>query len=307
MTWRVQIADRIAEVGVERLRERAEVVQESSLTDIGQMDALIVRGSTQVGRQEFERGRPRLKVIGRAGVGVDNIDLDAAAEHQVIVVNAPLAATNAVAEHALGLMFALSRHMSRADARMKQGEWPKKALLGMELSDHSLGVLGMGRIGSALAVKATALGMNVLGCDPPLADEEITRRGAKPTTMSELLGRSEFLSIHVPLTEDTRGLIGRDEFSRMRPGARLVCTSRGGVVNEDAMLEALESGQLAAAGLDVFESEPPGRTELVLHPNVIATPHLGAQTVEAQTRASKDIADEVLAALAGDELRWRVI
>lgn len=307
MSWRVQIADPIAQVGLDRLRQHAQVIEQDSLADIDQIDALIVRGATHVSRQDIERGRPRLTVIGRAGVGVDNIDLEAAADHGLIVVNAPMAATNAVAEHALGLMFALSRHTSRADARMKEGDWPKKALMGVELSGHSLGVLGMGRIGTALAEKATALGMNVIGCDPPLTDEEIMRRGAKPVTLPELLAQSDYLSIHVPLTEDTRGLIGTDEFSSMQAGTRLICTARGGVVDEGAMLEALKSGKLAAAGLDVFEHEPPGRTELVLHPNVIATPHLGAQTVEAQSRASLDIAEEVLAALAGDDLRWRVV
>lgn len=306
MPWRVQVADKIAQVGLDRLRGKAEVIEESSLAGIDQVDALIVRGATQVQRDDIERGQPRLTVIGRAGVGVDNIDLKAAAEHDLIVVNAPLAATNAVAEHALGLMFALARHTARADAAMKQGEWPKKALLGTELAGHTLGVLGMGRIGSALADKAGALGMTVLGYDPPLADDEIRRRGADPTQMNDLLERADYVSVHVPLTPDTRGLIGADEFNRMQTGVRLVCAARGGVVDESALLDALESGKVAGAGLDVFEEEPPGATPLVQNPNVIATPHLGAQTTEAQSRASQDIAEEVLAALAGNELRWRV-
>lgn len=306
MPWRIQIADKIADIGLDRLRAKAEVVEDDSLAGINQIDALIVRGATHVGRADIERGRPRLSVIGRAGVGVDNIDLDAAADHDVIVVNAPLAATNAVAEHALGLMFALARRTPRADAAMKHGQWPKKALMGTELEGHTLGVLGMGRIGSALAAKATALGMTVLGYDPPLADDEIRRRGAKPTGFIELLEHADYISVHVPLTDDTRGLIGADEFDHMRASSRLVCAARGGVVDEAALLAALNDGKIAAAGLDVFADEPPGATPLVQHPNVIATPHLGAQTEEAQSRASQDIAEEVLAALAGDDLRWRV-
>jgi D-3-phosphoglycerate dehydrogenase len=307
MPWRVQVADPIAETGLDRLRQRAEVIEQDSLADLDQIDALIVRGATQIGRPDIELGRPRLTVIGRAGVGVDNIDLEAAAEHGLIVVNAPMAATNAVAEHVLGLMLALSRNIPRADAAMKRGEWPKKALKGVELSGRTLGVLGMGRIGSALAEKANALGMHVLGCDPPLTDKQIRQRGARPTALPDLLERADYISVHVPLLESTRGLVGPDEFARMQPGARLICAARGGVVDEDAMLAALKAGQLAGAGLDVFEDEPPGASPLVKHPNVIATPHLGAQTIEAQSRASQDIADEVLAALAGDVLRWQIV
>jgi D-3-phosphoglycerate dehydrogenase len=307
MPWRVQVADSIDQAGVDRLRQEAEVIQDGSLAHLDKMDALIVRGATRVGQSDIVSGRPRLAVIGRAGVGVDNIDLEAAAEHDLIVVNAPLAATNAVAEHALGLMFALARHTPRADAAMKQGEWPKKALKGSELSEGTLGIIGMGRIGSQLAAKASALGMDVLGCDPPLSDEEIAGRGANPATLAELLATADYISVHVPFMEATRGLIGPEELAKIKPGARLICAARGGVADEEAVYAALESGRLAGAALDVFEHEPPGATPLVRHPRVIATPHLGAQTAEAQVRASVDIADEVLAALAGRQLRWQVV
>ncbi len=306
MSWRILITDKLDPAGVDRLRRDAEVVQQDSLSQLDQFDALIVRGATKVRAADIENARPGLKVIGRSGVGVDNIDLQAARAHHVTVVNAPLAATNAVVELALGLMFALARHLPRADTSMKAGEWAKKSLRGQELDGKTLGVIGMGRIGATLGQRAAALGMSVLGHDPPLDDEEIRRRGARPVSLDDLLEQSDYISVHVPLLESTRGLLGREEFGRAKFGARIVCTARGGVVDEEALLEALESGQVAGAALDVFSEEPPGRSELVGHPNLIATPHIGAQTAEAQERAALDIAEEVLAALEGRSLRWRV-
>lgn len=306
MSWRILITDKLDRAGVDHLRQDAEVVERSGLSELDQFDALIVRGATNVGAADIENARSTLKVIGRAGVGVDNIDLQAARANQVTVVNAPLAATNAVAELALGLMFALARNLARADASMKAGEWAKKSLKGQELDGKNLGVIGMGRIGATLGQRAAALGMSVLGHDPPLDDEEIARRGARPVSLDELLEQSDYISVHVPLLESTRGLIGREELGRAKPGARIICTARGGVVDEQALLEALESGQIAGAALDVFSEEPPGRTALVGHPHLIATPHIGAQTSEAQRRAALDVSEEVLAALEGRPLRWRV-
>jgi D-3-phosphoglycerate dehydrogenase len=306
MTWRVLIADSLHQEGVERLTEAAEVVKDPELGSLGDVDALIVRSATKVTRQVLERGRPRLKVVGRAGVGVDNIDLDAARELDVVVVNAPLAATSAVAELTLGLMLAMARQIPQANAAMHDGRWEKKALKGSELSGKTLGVFGMGRIGAAVAERAAALGMDVIGYDPLIPSEEIERRSAKPVSRDELLETSDYISLHVPLTEDTRGMIGADAMRHMKPGVRLVCAARGGVVDEVALLESLESGHVAAAALDVFAHEPPGEAPLLKHPNLIATPHLGAQTSEAQIRAATDIADEVLAALNGASLRWQV-
>lgn len=303
---RIQVADPIDPAGLKILEEEAEVVQEDSLEALDQYDALIVRGATKVAEGDIRRAQPRLKVIGRAGVGVDNIDLMAAKAHQVTVVNAPLAASNAVAELALGLMFSLARHTTPADAAMKRGEWIKKELGGTELAGKTLGILGVGRIGAALAAKARALGMEIIGHDPPLSEQEIKARGARPVPLPELLAQSDYVSLHVPLTENTAGLIGSDELKQLKRGARIVCAARGGVLDEEALLTALEDGWIAGAALDVFEEEPPGATPLVRHPNVIATPHLGAQTKEAQVRASLNIAEEVLAALAGEELRWQV-
>jgi D-3-phosphoglycerate dehydrogenase len=306
MDWRILIADKLEAAGVERLRSHAEVVESNDLSAIDSYDALIVRGATQVDRAVLAAGRPRLRVVGRSGVGVDNIDTGAAAELGVTVVNAPLATTNAVAEHALALMLALARSIPQADASMKAGAWEKKGMKGTELDGKRLGVIGLGRIGASLAAKAAALGMDVVGHDPPLDPAEILRRGARPVSLDELLSTSDFVSLHVPLDDTTRGLLGPEELAAAKPGLRLISTARGGVVDEEALLAGLETGHIAGAALDVFRREPPGATPLVLHPHVIATPHLGAQTHEAQQRAATDIADEVLAALSGAELRWRI-
>jgi D-3-phosphoglycerate dehydrogenase len=306
MTWHILVADGLDKRGTDRLSEAAEVIEDPGLASLGDIDALIVRSATKVTREVLEGGRPRLKVVGRAGVGVDNVDLDAARELGVIVVNAPLAATNAVAELTLGLMLAMARQLPQANAAMHDGRWEKKTFKGSELGGKTLGVFGMGRIGAAVAQRAAALGMNIIGYDPLISSEEIERRSARPVSRDELLAESDFISLHVPLTEDTRGMIGADAMAQMKPGVRLVCAARGGVVDEAALLTALESGHVAGAALDVFAQEPPGNAPLLKHPLLIATPHLGAQTMEAQIRAATDIADEVLAALNGESLRWQV-
>jgi D-3-phosphoglycerate dehydrogenase len=248
-----------------------------------------------------------LKVVGRAGVGVDNIDLQAAQAHGVIVVNTPVATTQAVAELVIGLIFSLARAIPRADSTTKQGGWLKKELIGSEIGGKTLGVLGMGQIGAAVAEKAAALGMAVLGYDLFLSDDQIARRHARPVGLDELYASSDYITIHTPLTEQTRALIDANAIRRLKPGVRLVCTARGGIIAEGALLEALESGQVAGAALDVYENEPPGSTPLVSHPNLIATPHIGAQTIEAQRRAAAEIAEEIIAALDGKPLRWRVV
>jgi D-3-phosphoglycerate dehydrogenase / 2-oxoglutarate reductase len=272
---------------------------------IGDYDALIVRGRTKVSVSLLDTAA-KLKVVGRAGVGVDNIDLAAAKSHGVTVVNAPVSTTLAVAELTFGLLLALTREIPRADSSMKQGQWLKKELEGVELNGKTIGILGMGRIGAEVARRARAFGMDVLGYDPLLTPEEIRGRVAEPVDRDELLARSDFISLHLPLTAETRGLLDADQFAKMKDGARIVCAARGGIIDEAALLSALESGKIAGAALDVFESEPPGATDLVKHPKVIVTPHVGAQTAEAQSRAAEDIASEVLNALNGKPLRWKV-
>jgi D-3-phosphoglycerate dehydrogenase len=307
LPWRILITDSLEQEGISIMRARAEVVEQTDLSGLAEFDALVVRGRTRVTAEAMQLAVPRLRVIGRAGVGVDNIDLEAARRHAIIVVNAPHAATTAVAEHSLALMLGLARQIPRADRSMRKGEWRKKDFQGIELSGKTLGIVGVGRIGEALAARASALGMHSIGYDPLLSAEEIRRKGVAPSAFEDLLRSSDFVSLHVPLTEDTRGMIGPDEFAIMRPGSCLICAARGGVVDEAALLEALDTGRLAGAALDVFENEPPGASPLIRHPNLISTPHIGAQTVEAQTRAAGDIAEEVLAALGGSPLRWRVV
>lgn len=310
--WKIIITDDLHPSGLAILRSAAQVDDrtgispEELLREIEPYDALIVRSRTQVNAAVFQAAR-HLKVVGRAGVGVDNIDLAAATTRGVIVVNAPLSTTLAVAEHTLALMFALARSIPRADATMKAGQWLKAELQGIELQGKVLGIIGMGNVGSAVACRAAALGMTVLGYDARHSADVIRERGAQPVSLAELYARSDFISLHVPLSPETRGMISGQALGLMKRGVRLICTARGGIIDETALLGALESGQVAGAALDVFDREPPGLTALVAHPHVIATPHIGAQTVEAQARAAVDIAQEVLAALGGEPLRWKVV
>ena len=310
--WKILITDGLEETGLAILRAEAEVESrealpaEELLQIIGDYEALVVRGRTKVTGQVFLAGS-KLKVVGRAGVGVDNIDLAAANARGVTVVNSPLATSQAVAEHTLGLMLALARSIPLGDAGMKSGQWLKKELLGVEVQGKVLGVIGMGNIGSTVARLAAALSMQVIGFDPLVPPAEIQQCGAEPVTLGELYNRSDFITIHVPLTQETKGMINGQSLGHMKRGVRLVCAARGGVIDETALLGALESGQVAGAALDVFAQEPPGVSALVTHPAVVATPHIGAQTVEAQARAARDIALEVLSALKGEPLRWRVV
>jgi len=303
----VLVTDGLDEPGLALLREAAQVFESKTLEALPESDALIVRGRTKVTAEVIRSAGPRLKVVGRAGVGVDNIDLEAARARGLTVVNAPEAATVAVAELTLGMMLALARQIPLADAGMRRAEWSKSELHGSELSGKTLGIIGVGRIGAAVASRAAAFGMRVLGHDPLLSDSELQRRGTEPFSFDGLLRESDYICLHLPLTSETRGLIGRETLKKVKPGARLISAARGGIVDEAAVLEALEAGQLAGVALDVFAEEPPGDLPLRQHPNVVLTPHIGAQTREAQSNAAKDIASEVLAALRGESLRWRVV
>ena len=301
------VTDGLDEPGLALLREAAQVFESKTLESLPESDALIVRGRTKVTAEVIRSAGPRLKVIGRAGVGVDNIDLEAARARGLTVVNAPEAATVAVAELTLGLMLALARQLPTADASLRRAEWRKSELHGSELSGKTLGIIGVGRIGAAVASRASAFGMRVLGHDPLLSDGELQRRGTEPLSFDALLHESDYICLHLPLNDETRGLIGRETLQRFKPGARLISAARGGIIDEAALLEALESGHLAGAALDVYAEEPPRELPLRRHPNVVLTPHIGAQTREAQSKAALDIAGEVLAALRGEPLRWRVV
>jgi D-3-phosphoglycerate dehydrogenase len=310
-TTKILIADGLDARGLAILRSSAEVDCHNKLSAddllqlIANYDALIVRGQTRVTPAVLDAAS-RLKVIGRAGVGVDNIDLESAKKHNVTVVNAPTSTTVAVAELAFSLLLAVAREVPRADATMKQGQWDKKEFEGVELYGKTLGIIGFGRIGMEVGKRAAAFGMNVIIYDPNVSEHELEESNAEPVSLQDLFAWSDFISLHLPLNVQTRDLLGPLAFSQMRDGVRIISTARGGIIDETALLNAINSGKVVGAALDVFEKEPPGLTELVAHPRVIGTPHIGAQTAEAQARAAEDIANEVLAALGGKRLRWKV-
>ncbi len=311
-SWKVLITDGLSDKGIAILSAAAQVDSKPDISadDLlkvaGEYDALVVRGRTKVTPAVFEAAK-KLKVVGRAGVGVDNIDLAAARAKGVTVVNAPKSTSLAVAELALGMMFSLARMLPKADAAMKQGQWIKKQLEGIELNGKTLGIVGMGNIGTAIAQKAAALGMKTLGYDTLISAEEIKKRGAESVTLSDLYAMSDFITFHLPLTPESKGMVNGQALAQMKRGVRIVDAARGGIIDETALLASLESGQVAAAALDVYASEPPGLTALVAHPNVVASPHIGAQTEEAQDRAAEDIASEVLNVLGDKPLRWKIV
>jgi len=297
----VLVRERIAEAGIELLRRRfdVDVDFDSDLEErIGDYDALIVRSATQVTRELLERA-DRLKVVGRAGVGVDNVDLDAASERGIIVANAPQSTVVSAAEHTLGLLLALSRNIPQAHARLKAGEWERSRFAGLELAGKTLGLAGLGRIGQQVARRAHGLEMRVIAHDPYVAPSRFRDLGVEQIgSLEELLAVSDFVSLHMTLTPDTRGAIGRAELAQAKKGIRLVNVARGELVDEDALVEALRSGQVAGAALDVYSVEPYKGPLLELE-NVIVTPHLGASTAEAQDRAGVIVAEQVVTALEG--------
>ncbi len=287
------LAELRAQPGWTVLELPATSAQDGSLArELADADALIVRSAVQVTAELLDRA-PKLKVIGRAGVGVDNVDLDAATRKGVVVMNTPGGNAVSVAELALGLMIALARHLPRADATTRAGQWEKKSLLGSELMGKTLGIIGLGQIGSELAKRARAFGMDLLAYDPFVSPLAAREAGAKLLPLEEVLANADFLSLHVTLTPETRGMFNDRAFARMKNGARLVNCARGELINEDAIYTALKSGKLAGAALDVFQHEPPAGSELLALPNVIATPHIAASTREAQERVGFRIAELV--------------
>jgi D-3-phosphoglycerate dehydrogenase len=310
--FKVLIADALSQAALERLEADGVQADDRAGIDAAELarilpnyHALIVRSRTKVTADLMQTGK-NLKVVGRAGVGVDNIDVTAANKQGVAVVNTPVATSVAVAEHTFALILALVRKIARADASMKAGQWDKKGLEGTELAGKTLGILGVGNIGAQVAKRAAAFDMQVLGFDPLIDGKTLKERGAKAATLDEIYAQADVITLHLPLVQETRGMLGSNEFAKMKRGVYLICAARGGVIDEEDLVTALESGQVAGAALDVFEKEPPGANPLVTHPHVVATPHIAAQTAEAQERAALDIADEVLNALHGRQLRWQI-
>ena len=300
---RVLICDAIAADAIERMRAGGLAVDEKiGLTPdeleavIGEYEAVVVRSATKILARHLAAGK-RLKVIVRGGVGVDNIDVAVAEADGIRVLNTPGASSASVAELALALMFALARQIPRADASMKSGAWDKKTFAkGMELEGKTLGILGVGRIGRALARKASALGMVVIGADPALGATGSVD-GLTLLPPDDVYRRADLISLHMPRVAGTPAAIGREQLAQMKAGVFLVNCARGGVVDESALYEALESGRVAGAALDVFEVEPPKDLRVVQHPRVIATPHVGASTVEGQARVGLEVAEILLAEL----------
>jgi D-3-phosphoglycerate dehydrogenase len=309
---KVLIADKLSAEAVQTLRDGGAEVDDRSgieaadlLAALAGVQGLIVRSRSKV-TAELLKAAPDLKVVGRAGVGVDNIDVAAAVERGVAVVNTPVSTSVAVAELTFALLLALVREVPRADDSMKRTQWIKKELEGSELAGKTLGILGVGNIGSQVARRASAFDMRVVGFDPFLDDAMLKQRGVEPMTLEAVYEAADIITLHLPLLPETRGMLDKHAFAKMKGGVLLLCAARGGVIDEGDLLAALNSGQVGGAGLDVFEKEPPGASPLISHPRVVATPHIGAQTAEAQTRAAVDVAEEVLNALHGRPLRWQV-
>ena len=298
---KVLVRESIADAGVDLLREHfdVDVDLDSPLEDIvGEYDAIVVRSATKLTADVIDRAT-NLKVIGRAGVGVDNVDVEAATRRGIVVANAPESTVVSAAEHTIGLLVALARNIPQAHAALKQGRWERKTYGGIELAGKTLGVLGFGRIGQQVARRALGLGMRVVAYDPYVAAERFRELGVERVeTPEEVYDAAEFITLHLPLTDETRKSINGDAFARMRDGVRLVNAARGQLVDEDALLDALRSGKVAGAALDVFSAEPYSGPLLELD-NVVVTPHLAASTDEAQDRAGVIVAEQVAAALEG--------
>ncbi|MFW5911540.1 MAG: phosphoglycerate dehydrogenase [Halolamina sp.] len=303
---RILVTDPIADAGLERLREAGhevvtayDVEGEALLDAVSTADALIVRSGTDVSADLFEAA-PDLQIVGRAGIGVDNIDIDAATEHGVIVANAPEGNVRAAAEHTVGMAFAAARSIPQAHGRMVEGAWAKGEFLGTELNGKTLGVVGLGRVGQEAAKRLGALGMDVVAYDPYISEERAEQIGAELVELQECIDRAEFLTVHVPLTDETEGLIAADELAQLEDGY-VINVARGGVVDESALVEAVADGIVAGAALDVFTEEPlPADSPLRDAEEIVLTPHLGASTAEAQEHVAVATAEQVLAAFAGE-------
>ena len=309
---RILVAESIAPEGLEALRAAGhEVVVQTGLKPdelraiVGDVDALIVRSQVAVDAALIAAGT-KLQVIGRAGVGVDNVDLDAATRAGITVVNAPTGNTIAAAEHTIALLLALARRVAAADASVRRGEWARGPLQGVQLGGRTLGIIGLGKIGMAVAERARGLGMTLLGSDPFVTREQAGLRGVELVELEALLERSDAVTVHVPLGRGTTGLIDDKAIRRMKPGAFVLNVARGGVVDEAAVAAALREGRLGGAGIDVFEQEPPTGSPLLEAPNTVLTPHLGASTAEAQVAVAEEIAEQVLDVLAGRAARYAV-
>lgn len=308
---KVLIADPISDEGIDILCSCAEVDIKTGLTPeeiislIGNYEALVVRSQTKVTAKVIEAGK-KLKVIARAGVGVDNVDVEEATRRGILVVNAPDANVISAAEHAIALMLALARHIPQANAILKSGVWQRGKFMGTEVRGKTLGIIGLGKVGSAVAKRAQALEMKLIAYDPYITADYARSRQVELIPLEQLLKESDFITLHLTLTPGTKGLIGAKELAMVKPTVRIINCARGGIIDEEALAKALKEGRVAGAAIDVFATEP--ATECVLFgcDNIIVTPHLGASTIEAQAVAAKDVAEQIVDVFNGKPARYAV-
>jgi len=301
---KVFVADSIAKEGIAEFGKHPEIElvvktglpPEQLASELGASVGLVVRSATQATKEIINAGRS-LKVIGRAGAGVDNIDVTAASERGIVVLNTPGGNAEAAGELAVAMMLALSRELTRADASMKAGTWDKKSFSGCELLGKTLGLIGIGNVGSIVGARAIGLGMKVMAYDPFVNAEKTKSLGFVPAGFEEVIRASDFVSVHAPKTNETKGILNAQAFSKMKKGVYIINCARGGIVVEKDLLAALDSGAVKGAGVDVYEKEPPEDWSLARHPRVIATPHIGASTSEAQVNVSVMIARQIAAYL----------
>lgn len=308
---RVLVSDPLSEKGIEVLKKCAEVDVKTGLSPdelksiINEYDALIVRSQTQVTADIIEAGK-NLSIIGRAGVGVDNIDLNTATNNGIIVVNSPTGNTTSAAEHAIALMFALARHIPNANASLKAGEWKRSNFMGTELRGKTLGIIGLGNVGAEVARRAHGLGMELIGYDPFISSERASNLHVIVKELDSVIKEADFITLHIPLLESTKGIIGEKQLKNVKSGVRIINTARGGLIDEEALLKAIDDGRVAGAAVDVFPVEPCTDSILFQHPSIIVTPHLGASTKEAQSLAAVEVANQIVDVFSGQPARFAV-
>ncbi len=302
---KVLVSDKLAGEGVEILKTGADVDVNTNLTPeeliekIGEYDALVVRSQTKVTKDVLDAGK-NLKIVGRAGVGVDNIDVEHATTKKILVINAPAGNTQSAAEHTIAMMMCISRNLSQASASLRAGEWSRSKFKGVEVNGKTIGIIGLGRIGASVAKMAQGLGMKTIGFDPMAPPEKVKALGVESVTLDEIFKSSDYITVHTPKNKETYHMIGEEQFEKMKKGVRIVNCARGGIIDEDALAKAIEDGTVAGAALDVFEKEPPTDSPLLKMSNVLAVPHLGASTSEAQVRVAVTVAEEMLKFFRGE-------
>ena len=306
---KILVSDNLSAKGVEILRKGGLEVDvntglkpEELKAIIGAYDGLVVRSATKA-TEDIISAADNLKVIGRAGAGVDNIDISAASKKGIVVMNTPGGNTVTTGEHSIAMMMALTRNIPQATASMKEGKWEKKALSGREVFNKTIGIIGLGRVGSIVASRAQGLKMNVIVYDPFLTQEIAEKQGYELVSLDDLYARADYITVHTPKSKETIGLVNKDAFAKMKDGVMIINCARGGIISEKDLLDALNSGKVAGAAVDVFEKEPPEDWTLAKHPNVICTPHLGAATLEAQENVALAVAEQIVDYLVNGVIR----